>query len=144
MTPAALRRWMLGITAVGLAGTPVDLALTGHYGSPPQIIPFVLCGLGLIAVIVAAVRPMKPTIWALRGVMGLVVAGSLFGVWEHIEHNAEFTAEILPNASGLELAADVLTGANPILAPLALLLLATLGIASTWRQVGADGSGPAD
>ena len=64
--------------------------------------------------------------------MGAMLVGSLFGLYEHIEHNWEFAREIRPNATFSVLLTDTLHGANPLLAPGILALAAVLAIAATY------------
>lgn len=127
-----LRTFLLGLAAFLCAGTMVELALIGHWEGPPQILPFVLCGLGLAAVIALLLRPQRRIIRLLRWVMGVTFAGSLFGVYEHIEHNIGFAMEIRPNATMGDVFFDALGGANPLLAPGMLALAAMIAIAATY------------
>ena len=106
----------------------VELWLEEHTGDAPQLIPFFLCGFGAAAI----VRPRRTTVKLLRIVMGVMLFGSLFGLFEHVEHNWEFAKEIRPNATLSVLLSDTLHGANPLLAPGILALAAVLAIAATY------------
>ncbi|MBE0690711.1 MAG: hypothetical protein IH587_11385, partial [Anaerolineae bacterium] len=64
--------------------TPVELWLTEHFQEPIQLIPFVLCGLGLVALGAALFRPSRSTIRALRAVMIVVALGSFLGIGLHL------------------------------------------------------------
>ena len=64
----------------------------------------------------------------------LLVAGSLYGVFEHMEGNIEFEREIRPNASLSTILPKALTGASPPLAPGMLALAGTLAIAGTYAH----------
>jgi hypothetical protein len=114
------------------AGTIVELLLAEHTESLVQLIPFVLCGLGLIVVTAALLRPRRGTLIALRVVMGLLFLGSLLGVYEHIEGNLAFEMEIRPTATLATAWLAVLKGAAPLLAPGILALVAVIAIASTY------------
>lgn len=57
--------------------------------------------------------------------MAIAFVGSLFGIYEHIEHNMAFALEIRPNAVTFGVLTDALRGANPLLA-LGILALATV------------------
>lgn len=127
-----LRVFLLGLAGFMCAGTVVELLLAKHTETAIQLIPFVLCGLGLIAVIAALLRPRRGTLVALRVVMGLLIAGSLLGVYEHVEHNLEFALEIRPNAALSDIWFKGLSGANPLLAPGILSLAAVIAIAATY------------
>lgn len=130
---ARLRRFLLLISASLCVGTVIELWLAEHTEGT-QLIPFVLCGLGLVAVGAAWFRPQKPVLWVLRGVMGLVALGSLFGIYEHLEYNAGFYREIHPNATTAAVLGGALSGANPLLAPGILALAAILAWAATYHH----------
>lgn len=113
-------------------GTAADLALMGHFGSLPQYLPFLLCALGIAAAVVGARKPAKNGrrfIWA---VSGAITLGALFGLWEHIEHNYLFEAEIRPNAVLVELLREAIQGASPVLAPGALLVVSVMLALALW------------
>jgi hypothetical protein len=114
------------------AGTILELWLTEHMESPIQFTPFILCGIGLIAVTLALLLPQRLTLITLRLVMGLLIAGSLFGVVQHIQHNLAFELEIRPNATISAVWFDALRGASPLLAPGVLALAAIIAIAATY------------
>jgi len=127
-----LRRFLLGLAAFMSAGTIVELALTEHWENAVQILPFVLCLLSLVAIVVTLLRPRRGFVRMLRWVMVLAFIGSLFGVYEHIEHNIEFALEIRPNAVITDVFLDALAGANPLLAPGMLAFTALLALAATY------------
>lgn len=125
------RRALLLLTAAMCVVTPIELILSEHYGESLQMIPFVLCGLGLLAVGAVWFRPARLTIWGLRGAMVLLGLGSLLGIALHGWSNFAFAQEIQRNASLGELIAGTLVGGNPLLAPGILVLAATLGLLAT-------------
>ncbi|MCB9150073.1 MAG: hypothetical protein H6641_15055 [Caldilineaceae bacterium] len=127
-----LRLFLLAMAAFLFIGTIVELALISHWEDPTQILPFVLCALGAGAVGAMLFRPAPRTIRVLRWIMGIAFAGSLFGVFEHIEHNIGFALEIQPNATVSQVFFDALGGANPLLAPGMLALAAMLAMAATY------------
>lgn len=127
-----LRRFLLGLAAFMSAGTIVELALSEHWENAVQILPFVLCLLSLVAIVVTLLRPRRGFVRMLRWVMVLAFIGSLFGVYEHIEHNIEFALEIRPNAVITDVFLDALAGANPLLAPGMLAFTALLALAATY------------
>ena len=126
------RTFLLLVAGFSCFFTVVGLWLEEQTGSPTQLIPFILCGLGLAAIAAALVRPQRFTVRLLRTVMGVTLIGSLFGLFEHVEHNLEFAKEIRPNATFSVLLTDTLHGANPLLAPGILALAAVLAIAATY------------
>jgi hypothetical protein len=129
-----LRRFLLALSALLFFGTVIELLLVEHTATVVQLIPFALCGLGLIVVIVVLLRPRRLTLLALRACSGLVLLGSLFGVYEHVMGNVAFQNEIHPNATTREVLMGALGGGNPLLAPGILALAAALAIASTYHH----------
>jgi hypothetical protein len=127
-----LRTFLLIISAWLCVGTVVELLLAKHTEELVQFVPFVLCGLGLIVILAALLRPCRTTLLALRGVMALLIVGSLFGIYEHIEGNLAFELEIRPSAALADVWLKALQGAAPLLAPGILALAAALAIAATY------------
>lgn len=127
-----LRTFLLALAAFLSIGTVVELAFTKHWESPIQLIPFVLCGLGLIAIALFLFKPMHRNITLLRWVMILNFVGSLFGIFEHVEENINFALEIKPSTAGLDLILKGLGGANPLLAPGMLAFAALIALAATY------------
>jgi hypothetical protein len=64
--------------------------------------------------------------------MLLVGLGSLFGLYEHIEHNLAFELEIRPTAAVNDVFMEALKGASPLLAPGILGLAALIALAATY------------
>lgn len=131
------RRFLLGTAALVFAGTAAELVLIGHFEEWIQWTPFVLCALGLGAVAAVRFGSTPGRLGAVRAALGLVVAGGLFGVYEHFEHNLGFEREIRPGASTGALLLDAAQGASPLLASGVLVLAAALAFAATlWREAG--------
>ena len=112
--------------------TLVELWAEEHTGDPVQLLPFILCGLGAVVIAAALIRPQRTTLRLLRPVMAVILVGSLFGLFEHIEHNLDFAREIRPNSPPSVLLTDALHGANPLLAPAILAPTAILATAATY------------
>ena len=127
-----LRLFLFVLAGFIFVGSVVELALEGHTQTPVQWIPFVLSGLGILAVTAVLVWPGRSTILGLRGVMVMAFLGSLFGMFEHIEHNLAFALEIRPNATVGDVFFEALRGANPLLAPGILAQAALLALAATY------------
>ena len=142
MSPAEvlsrLRRFLLVFSVLLLGGSLVELFLVEHTEDAVQLIPFALCGLGALSALAALFKPGRATRLALRVCMLLVVAGSLFGVYEHVSHNFEFQKEVNPNATTGEMVRGALGGGNPLLAPGILAAAAVLALAATYRQETVD------
>jgi hypothetical protein len=80
-----LRRWVLGVLALGLAGTVTELVLLEHYEQPLQLIPLVLAGL---AVLTLSTRTIH---WRLAAAAGI----SIFTWWLQRWTLSGDTADIL-------------------------------------------------
>jgi hypothetical protein len=144
VTLARLRRFLLALSVALLAGAVAELWLVEHTEDRLQLIPFVLCGLGGAAAVVALVRPGRATLWALRAVMLLVAAGSLLGVYLHVESNLELERELNPGMAAGQLLLGALGGANPLLAPGVLAVAALLALAATYQHPAAAGGAVID
>ena len=132
MLVSRYRTFLLFVSGISSTFAVVELWFEEHTGGPIQMIPFVLCALCVASIAVALVRPGRRALKALRIVMGVTLFGSLFGLYEHFEHNWEFAREIRPNASFSVMFIDTLHGGNPLLAPGILALAAVLAIAATY------------
>jgi hypothetical protein len=127
-----LRRFLLGLAAFICVGTIVELALAKHWDGAIQLLPFLLAALSLLAILAVLIRPQRRWLRLLRWITAITLAGSLFGVFEHIEHNIEFALEIRPSAVVSDVFLEALGGANPLLAPGILAFMALLALAATY------------
>lgn len=126
-------RWFLLMLAAALfAGAPVELYFAEHYEEQYQKIPFILCGIGLVVVGVVLIYPRRYTLWPARLTMLVIMAGSLLGMYFHINGNFEFELEIRPNATRNDVLMDALRGANPLLAPGILAFAAMVVLIATY------------
>jgi hypothetical protein len=131
VTLRQLRVFLLWVALSIFAATLVELILIEHTEEAIQWIPFVLCGVGIPAVIAALARPTRATLTLLRAVMAIDGIGGLVGVGYHIWSNFTFEADIRPGAAALDLVLPALKGAAPLVAPGMLLLAGVLAIAAT-------------
>ena len=129
-----LRSFLLAVSSFILSGTILELILIEHTGDLVQWLPFVLSGLGLFSLLWFWLRPSVKAIYVIRGVMGALAFGSLFGVYEHFIANFEFSKEIHPAYTFMENITAALKGVSPMLAPGILLLIALLATAMTYKH----------
>lgn len=129
-----LRRFLLVVVAATLLITPFELVLLEHTEELLQWIPFVVSGIGLLAVAGAWFRPGTTSLKTLRWVMVLVALTSFAGVYFHFSSNLAFTREINPSYSLMESLWPAMKGSHPLLAPGVLFLAGMLGIAATYRH----------
>jgi hypothetical protein len=132
VTLRRLRTFLRALAAALFVGTVVELLLAEHTDSLLQLVPFLLCGLGLLALAAAWARPRRATVLTLRLVMVVVACGSLLGVTEHFLGNRAFARETHPRASAAGLLRPTLTGADPLLAPGILAVAAAVAAAATY------------
>ena len=86
--PAALlRRCLIVLAVLGIAGTGVELAMIRHWGTVLQTIPWVVL-VALTITTLALVRARSATaVVGVRIVAITTVAASLFGMIEHVKAN---------------------------------------------------------
>lgn len=131
---AALRRILLAVVLVGIAGLGAELFLLEHYDGVWQWVPIVALAVGLALAVAVGVRPGRGVLLAFRAVMtGFLVAGAV-GVYLHLAGNAEFERESDPAIRGTALLWEALRGATPSLAPGALAQLGLVGLALAYRH----------
>jgi isoprenylcysteine carboxyl methyltransferase (ICMT) family protein YpbQ len=128
-----LRRFLLVLALFLFGGAVVELWLVGHTQDWIQLIAFALAGTGALAVLLVVFRQSSATVRILRVCMVVVVLGSLFGMYEHLNGNIAFAREIQPNLATAQLFWRGLQGGNPLLAPGLLAVAALLAISATYR-----------
>jgi len=127
-----LRTFLLLLAAGMSLGAIVELWAANHTEEPLQWVPFVLCGLSIVVILAALLRPQRAVLITLRVVMVLMIAGSVLGIYEHVEGNIEFAQEIHPNLNASALLLEGLTGGNPLLAPGTLAVAALIALTATY------------
>ena len=131
---ARLRQLLLAITAGVFLMTAAELFFLGHWNEVIQLLPFVLCGLGLMAVGLAYFRPTRSSLKFVRGAMILIGLCSLIGFYEYMSRNYQFWLELYPHAAAGELVKATLEGEFPVMAPGILLLGAVIGLAAVYQH----------
>ena len=127
-----LRFFLLILSVLTLIATLVELVLAEHTSETLQLVPFFLCGAGLVVAFAAMLRPGKGTMTALRVVMVIVALGGLAGIGIHLIENFEFASEVRPTAGTFNQIMAALKGAAPLLAPSTLVFAGLLGLAATY------------
>lgn len=129
---ARFRQFLLWVTILTCVGVIAELALTGHYKEPMQFVPFVLCGLTIVAALVVLFRPTRAILRTLQVLMVVLAIGGALGTIEHIEGNLELAREVNAAKANAAPVTTALTGANPALAPGALGVAALLALGATY------------
>lgn len=129
-----LRRFLLILAGLALVTTLLELWLQDHTKELLQLVPWVLCGLGLLSVVIALARPNRLSLYLLRGAMAVVGLGGLGGIAVHLLENIEFQQDIHPTQTLNDFFMAALKGAAPLLAPGALAFAALLALAATYHH----------
>ena len=134
-TLQSLRRFLLVILTIGMAGTVVELLLLQHDEDAIQLVPLVLLGAALASVVWHSARPGTASARTVRAVMLAFVAAGLAGIYFHYRANVEFQLETDPSLAGSALLWRVLAAkAPPALAPAIMIQFGLLGLAYTYRD----------
>ena len=130
-----LRRWILGVLALGLVGTVIELLLLEHYERPLQFVPLVLIAAAVAAIVWHLKRRDAASLRALQIVMGLFVVSGFVGIGAHFYGSAEFQLEIDPAIRPWDLLMKVIHAqAPPLLAPGMMLQLGLIGLAYAYSD----------
>jgi len=130
-----LRRLLLLVLLLGLAGTLIDLLLLHHYEEPWQVAPLAVIGLGILSSAWLALGGGPARVHVFRGIMSLVVVTGIVGLLTHFQGSREFQLEINPELSGWKLFAKVIQAhAPPALAPGSMIPLGLVGLLATFRH----------
>ena len=142
---ALLRRCFLALTATGIAGTGIELALSRHWTSAVQLIAWYALAVLAVALALAVARPKTWAVRAVRVLAVVVMASAAFGIYEHVLANYHagpldfrYTERwaSMSATSRWWAAISESVGPSPTLAPAVLaqaavcLLFATLGVTS--------------
>jgi predicted membrane channel-forming protein YqfA (hemolysin III family) len=131
-----LRRWVLAVLVLGLAGTVTELVLLEHYEQPLQLVPLVLIVAAVAAIAWQWRRNDAASLRALAIVMVLFVLAGCAGVVAHFHGSAEFQIELNPSMSTWELVEKIVRAkAPPLLAPGMMLQMGLLGLAYVYSDV---------
>ena len=136
-TLASLRRLLLAIILVGLAGTATDLLLIGHDEDAWQVIPLAVLFLAMLAsvgVIATRIRSGTAAVRLFQITMVLLIVSGAMGSVLHYRANMEFKREMDPSLSGFALFSSVVQAQSPpALAPGNMTLLGLFGLACAFR-----------
>jgi hypothetical protein len=130
-----LRRCLLWVLILGLAGTVSELVLLEHYEDPWQFVPLVLVALAFIALGWYTRQPNTVSRRAMQIIMVLFLLASLAGLVLHFRGAAEFQLETNPDIGKWELVKKVMRAkAPPVLAPGVMLQLGLIGLVLTFTD----------
>jgi hypothetical protein len=129
-----LRRFLLLLSLLALLTTLAELWLENHTQELLQWIPWVLCAIGLLALLPTLLRPGRATLSALRVAMVVVAIGGVVGIFIHLKENVEFEQQIRANVAFIDALLAGIKGTAPLLAPGSLTFAALIAIAGTYHH----------
>jgi hypothetical protein len=129
-----IRRVLLAILLIGLAGTTTELLLLKHHEDPAQFIPLALIGIAFVAVAWHAVDRGTASLRLFQTTMVLFIAAGVLGMYLHYRANVEFQREVDPAIAGRALLVKAITAKTPpALAPGSMSQLGLIGLAYAYR-----------
>jgi len=136
MTPSStvFRVALLMILLLGVIGMGAELLLLGHTEDVWQWEPLVMFAVGIP---VLTWHARMGNAWSRRfcvAVMAAFVASGMIGLILHYRGNVEFELEMVPALTGIDLLQEAITGATPVLAPGAMIILGFLGLLYAFLQ----------
>ena len=130
-----VRRILLAILALGMAGTLTELILLKHTEDVIQWVPLALLGTGATSLAWHSVSRGSASLRLMRWLMWAFVAAGMAGVYFHFQGSAEFKLESQPNLAGMALLWEAIRAkAPPLLAPGSMVQLGLLGLAYTYKH----------
>ena len=129
-----VRIMLLGIVALGITGTSVELTLLGHFEEPAQSIPLVVLSGCLAVIIWHFLSPNATSVRMTRVMMMVLIVTAIAGIGYHFLGNLEFKRQLYPELAGLDLFVESVTGVTPVFAPGSMLLLGFIGLTHTFRD----------
>ena len=132
---ASLRRFLLVLLLLGLAGIGAELVALAHYEDSWQLVPLALIALAFVVIGWHVVDGGAATVRLFRIVMVMFVAAGIAGIVLHYRGNLEFQLEIDPSQDYWTLFRKVIRAkAPPALAPGAMAQLGLLGLVYAFRH----------
>ena len=126
-----LRLFCRMLALIACIGAVIELWLVEHTGSVLQWLPFGLAALTAASLVSISLRETRRVLQAHRLLMILILIGSAYGVYAHLDYNMTFARESQPSASTREIWIAGVRGANPLLAAGVLAMAAALGLAAS-------------
>ena len=133
-TLRVLRRLVLALVAIGLAGTAAELVLLRHYEDSWQLVPLFAIGVSLAAIAWHAFDRGPSSVTILQLAMGFLIVVAATGLVLHYLSNAELQRDMDPAIGGWKLFWRSMSAqAPPGLAPGTMAQWGLIGLAYTYR-----------
>jgi hypothetical protein len=129
-----IRRVLLIILIIGLAGTTTELLLLQHDEGVAQFIPLALIAVAFPAILWHTLDQGRVSLRVFQITMVLFIVAGVAGMWFHYQANVEFQREVDPSIAGRALIIKAITAkAPPALAPGSMSQLGLIGLAYAYR-----------
>ena len=124
---ATVRRVLIVILVLAMAGILIELLLIEHFEDAWQLVPLILLALGLLVLAWHVFAPTGTSARAWGILMALFILAGLIGFYMHYSGNVEFELEQNPDAARWVLFREAMMGATPALAPGAMIQIGLIG-----------------
>ncbi len=131
---ARIRLYVTLVAICMWTGVIVELILAEHTEDWRQLIPFVVCGIGLAATIWFKVSPTQRTAASVRWVAYAAFVTAAAGVYLHLRANIEIELEVGGSAPFGQILWDSIFGASPMFAPGMIAVTAVLTLIVLYRH----------
>jgi len=130
-----LRKLLLVILGLGMAGTLAELILLEHTEDALQWAPVILLAAAGAVLLWHSIGGSAASLWLMRWLMCGFIAAGLVGVYFHFRGSAEFKLESQPSLAGWALFWQAIRAKTPpLLAPGAMVQLGLLGLLYTYKH----------
>jgi hypothetical protein len=135
MELVVIRRVILGVLLLGMAGLLIELWLLGHHEDATQWIPLVMLAAGILALLLQLVYARLWTLLIVQVVMILFMGAGLLGMYLHYQGSREFQLEMDPSIGGTTLMWKVLHAKSPpTLSPGTMVQMGILGLGYAYLR----------
>lgn len=128
-----MKKILLAAFVISLLGTGAELLLLEHFEGLWQLMPLVLIGLGLLALLWFKSSASTVSTYFFRALMLVFMVSGILGFALHYQGNMAFELEMYPSMSGWTLIWETLRGATPVLAPGTMIATGLVGWAYTLK-----------
>ena len=130
-----LRRAIVAVYLIGLAGTAADLLLIGHVEEWTQLAPLLVMAPAFAAGIWWGITIDLHSRTVFQMTIAVLMFTGAVGLWFHFQGNVEFEREVSPTLGGFPFYWKALQGGSPpSLAPGTLIHLGLIGLISTFKE----------
>ena len=132
---STIRRAIVAVYLIGLAGAAADLLLIGHVEEITQQVPLIVMAVAFVAGIWWGITIDLHSRRAFQMTIAVLIFTGVVGLWFHFQGNVEFEREVSPSMSGFPFYWKALQGGSPpSLAPGTLIHLGLIGLISTFKE----------